>query len=72
MVDADNVVRFKFVRHSAIPDASDHSGHRRALLYEIFLADRVIETLTDGNFAEMNTVTGRKRGHYAIYKVSAC
>jgi len=63
MVDAYDVVSFKFVRHGAISRASDHGGHGGALFHKVFLADRVIETLTDGNFAEFGAVTGRVIGH---------
>lgn len=63
MVDAHNIVRFKFVRHCAVADASDHGSHVGALLDKVFLADQIIETLTNGNIAEFGAVTGRVISH---------
>jgi hypothetical protein len=63
MVDAHDVIGFKFVRHRAVSRAGDHGGHSGALLHEVFLADRVIETLTNGNIAKFGAVTGRVIGH---------
>jgi hypothetical protein len=63
MVDSYDVISFKFVRHGAVSRASDHRGHSGALLHEVFLADGIIKTLTNGNVAEFDAVTGRVIDH---------
>jgi len=62
-VDTHDVISLKFVWHSAVSNASDHGSHAVALLDEIFRADWVIETLTEGNIAEFDTVKARLRAH---------
>lgn len=62
-VNADNVVGLEFVRDRAITHAGHHGGQGFALLHEIFGADRVKEALTESNFAEGGTATGRLSSH---------
>jgi hypothetical protein len=63
LVYADDVVSFKFVRHCAVSWTGDHSGHSVAEFHEVLRADWVIESLAEGNIAEIYTVAGRGRGH---------
>jgi len=63
LVDANDVVGFKFIRNRAVSNASDHGGHSVAKLHEVFRADWIIETLAKGNVAELDTVKARVRGH---------
>ncbi len=62
-IDANNVVGFKFVRDCAVTHAGNHGCQAFALFHEIFGADRVIETLTESNIAELDSVTGGLSGH---------
>ena len=63
MVNTHDVVSFEFVGHSAVARAGDHGGHTDALLHEVFFTDGVIKTLTYGNIAEFDPITGRVIGH---------
>jgi hypothetical protein len=63
IIDGDDVFSFKFVRHSAVARTSDHGGHTVALLYEVFFADWIIKTLSDGNVAEFGAMASRVIGH---------
>lgn len=70
MVDAYHVIRFKFIRHCAIADAGDHGRQRGALFDEIFLADRIVETLADGDVAEFHAVTSGVIDHAINFVVA--
>jgi hypothetical protein len=63
MVNAHDIVSFEFVGHSAVAGTSDHGGHAGALLHEVFLTDGVVKTLTYGNIAKFDTITGRVISH---------
>ena len=63
LVDANDVVLFEFVWHRAISNAGNHCSQTFALLYEIFVADWVIETLTQGYVAEFNAEARGRRVH---------
>jgi len=62
-VNADNVVGFKLIRDCGFTQAGDHGRQIFALLHEIFVADRVIEALTESEVAEVDTATGRMNSH---------
>ena len=62
-VNADNVVGFEFIRDRAITLAGNHGCQRFCLLHEIFVADRVEETLTDCNIAEIDAAAWRRGSH---------
>ena len=64
-VDADDVVRLEFVRGFAVTDTRDHARERVGFLDEVFRADRVEETLADGDFAELHFMTAGDRAHCA-------
>src|SRR5687768_12555344 len=62
-VESDNIVGLEFVRDRAVAYAADHGCQRFALLDEIFVADRVVETFPDGNIREFHTAAGGRRRH---------
>ena len=62
-VDADNIVGFEFVRDCAVTCAGNHGCQAFALLHKIFVADWVIEALTDSNIAELDTATWGRSSH---------
>lgn len=55
LVNAYDVVCFKFVGYRAIAQAGHHGRHRVALFYKIFCADRVIEALANSKVAKSDT-----------------
>ncbi len=55
-IDADDVVGFELVGYRAVAEARDHGCQGVALLDEIFRADRVVETLAEGDVAELDAV----------------
>jgi hypothetical protein len=55
-IDANDVVSLEFVGHGAIAKARDHGSHRVTLLHEVLGADRIIETLANGNVTELDAV----------------
>jgi hypothetical protein len=63
LVNAHDIVRLKFVRHSAVANAGHHGGHAGAQLHEVLGADRVKETLAKDNVAEFEAVKGGMSSH---------
>jgi hypothetical protein len=63
LVDANNVVCLEFIRHSPVTNACDHGGQVIALLDEVFRADRVKESLANGDIAEFDTPESGLRCH---------
>lgn len=56
LIDTYHIVRFEFIGYRAIADTRNHGGQTGTLFHEIFCADRVKETLTDGNLAEVDSL----------------
>ena len=73
-VDADDIVGFKFVGNRAVTHAGNHGCQVFALFHKIFGADRVIETLTESDIAELDTTTGygKKRTVIGITLSPSC
>ena len=57
MINSNDVVGFKFVRHGAVAGTRYHRSHAVTLLHEVFFTDRIVKTLTHGNVTKGDTVT---------------
>ena len=62
-VDTDDIIGFKFVRDFAVAYAGDHGCQVFSVLYEVFLANRVVEPFTDGDIGELDPAAWGRRAH---------